>query len=347
MLQEQRTLVTIPYDSGNTVEKDVPRVYVSKKWQLRGKVTVRSNVANGETWGTQVANSPALIIKRVDVRVVGDKSQVIKSYSGDELLAMNLFDFAGAQENVNNTPTGVNGGSSEVNVDYVSYFSLDINWNLPDANQLAVQSMDVKGKALGMPRAYNPQNMTLFNPTNYNPVEIYVTWGSIADIQTGFTATKLEVNAVDLKLVSVDLPELGGIYSINRELRKLATWTSANSDLRVDLPKGNLIRRVCIVAWDDGVQDNSIINNVQIVVDESIRRVDCGFNQIRNENSKRYNVPFTSLPNGVAIVEFDSDRDFTGLLDVTKVDNVRLSLDVNAPTATLGTVKVITQEITR
>jgi hypothetical protein len=345
MLQEQRVLATIPYDSGNTVEKDIPRVYVSKKWQLRGKVTVRSNVANAEAYGSKIANAPCTIIKRVDVRVVGDKSQVIKSFSGEELLLSNLFDNGGLQENVNNCATGTNSGSSEVNVDRISYFSLDLNWNLPDANQLAIQSVDVKGKPLSVPRAYNPQNMTLFNPTNYNPVEIYVTWGNIDDIMTGYTATKLTVSSVDLKLVSIDLPELGGIYSINREMRKIASWTSASTDFRIDLPKGNLMRRVVIIAKDNGTLSNSVINNVQVVVDESIRRVDAGFNQLRNENSKKYAVPFAQLPDGTCIVEFDSDRDFTGLLDVTKVDNVRLSLDVNG--STLGTVEVITQEITR
>jgi hypothetical protein len=354
MKQELKLLDSVKFVAGTLETEEIPRVFVAKKWQLRLKVTVtNTTLTSGQTYGSAQDSAPASLLKRIDLRVVGmgkTRTQLIKSFSGQDIVKASVYEQQGAQELVVNFPTGTTSTGAG---DTISYASLDVNFSIPDTRDVAYEAVDRAGRNLPVPNLYSPKDMTLFDPLVYNPVEVIVTWGTIADLATGYTAGVLTLKDAELKIYTMDLPEINAGKSgnarvpflLNREMNKEQTNTGASTDMRIDLPKGNYIRKVVIHAIDNGAYSNSIINNVKVVINENTNVVDASFNAIRNENAKNYGIAFANLKDGIAIIDFDERKDLKGLLDVTNVDNVRLSLDINAPTGT-SKVHIVVQEIT-
>lgn len=330
MLQEMKILKTIEFKSGDRVSVELPRVHPFSKLQLRFKATVE---VTGVLGGAKVTDSPATLIKGVDFEVVGgSRSQTIKSISGMDLFKMSQFLFRGG-ENVNNIVDSV--------ATYNCYGSYDLNFRMPDLKKLAVDSTG---------RVYDPSLVTLFDPTVFDPVRIVVTWGTKSDLWSATTPANFNITSASIEVVSLDLPELSGLgnkFSFNREQYKETVFTGAESDLRIDLPKGNRIRAIYVQAIDNGVFSNSLINKVRVVVNENIYKVDVGFNQLRNEAQKLFGLPTgIALPDGIAPIVFDEGLDLQGLLDLSKVDSVRLQADVNAPSAGNGRIRLVVQEYT-
>ena len=329
MLQEMKILKTIEFKEGDRVAVELPRVYPFSKLQLRlkGNITV-----SGALGGAIVPDSPATLIKGVDFEVVGgSRSQTLKSISGLDILKMSEFLF-GKQENLNN--------EVDAPATYSFFGSYDLNFKMPDLKDLAVNS---NGKV------YDPSLVTLFDPTMFDPVRIVVTWGTKADLWTTATPANHAIASASIDVVSLDLPELAGLgnkFSYNREQYKEVTFTGADADLRTDLPKGNRIRTIWVCGIDNGVYSNSLINRVRVVVNENLYKIDVSFNQLRNEAQKKMRLDFANMPDGVAPIFFDEGRDLQGLLDLTRVDSVRLQADVNAPGAGNGKVRLIVQEYT-
>lgn len=329
MLQEMKILKTIEFKSGDRVAVELPRVHPFSKLQLRLKGTVD---VTGVLGGAIVPDSPATLIKGVDFEVVGgSRSQTIKSFSGLDILKTAQFLF-GIQENLNNEIDAV--------ATYSFFGSYDLNFKMPDLKDLAVDS---HGKV------YDPSLVTLFDPTMFDPVRIVITWGTKADLWTTATPANHAILTASIEVISLDLPELSGLgnkFSFNREQYKETTFTGADSDLRIDLPKGNRIRTIWVCGIDNGAYSNSLINKVRVIVNENISKIDVGFNELRNEAQKKMKLDFANMPAGVAPIFFDEGRDLQGLLDLSRVDSVRLVADVNAPGAGNGKIRLIVQEYT-
>lgn len=328
MLQEIKVLKTIDYKEGDRVTVELPRVHPFSKLQLRlkGAVNVSGSIAGGTG---KVTDSPATMLKGLDFEVVGgSRSQVIKSLSGVDILKTSQFLF-GLSENVNNMADSV--------AAFTFFGSYDFNFAMPDLKESALD---------GQGRQYNPQLVTLFDPTQFDPVRVVVTWGTKADLWVPTTPANFSITSAQIEVVSMDLPELSGLgnkFSFNREQYKEVTFTGAETDLRIDLPKGNFIRTIFVMAYDAAGFSNSLINTVKVVVNENLNKVDVGFNQLRNEAAKKYGLAFADLPLGIAPILFDANKDLQGLLDLRTVDSVRLVVNANAPSGT-GKVRIVVQE---
>lgn len=329
MLQEMKILKTIEFKSGDRVSVELPRVHPFSKLQLRLKGTA---TVTGALGGATVVNSPATLLKGVDFEVVGgSRSQTIKSFSGTDILKMAEFLF-GKQEMINNIV--------DAPAAYSFFGSFDLNFKMPDLKDLATD---------GNGRVYDPSLVTLFDPTQFDPVRIVISWGSKADLWAAATPANFDITTASIEVVSLDLPELSGLnnkFSFNREQYKETVFSGADADLRIDLPKGNRIRAIYVCGIDNGVYSNSLINKVKVIVNENISKVDVGFNQLRNEAQKKLKLDFANMPEGVAPIYFDEGRDLQGLLDLSRVDSVRLVADVNAPGAGNGKIRLIVQEYT-
>jgi len=344
MKQQLKLLKVVDFKENEVKTVELPRVYVSKKLQIRIKLGIKGNFSAGDDYGTHVIDSPATILKRIELTAISDKTVTIKNLSAVDILKMSAYEQKGLQENINNLPEGSVSGS-DTNTYYV-FGSYDLNFACPDVIENAFITKDERGNDLLNPRLYQPSHFTLFNPTLFNPVNLSITFGDINDIQTGFTAGGWTIQEAEVKVYTVDLPEISGVFAVNRQLYKEAVNTGASTDFRIELPKGNMIRKIYVMAIDNGVFSNSLINNVKVVVNENITEYDMSFNAGRNENAKFYGIPFSDLQTGVLVIDFDSDRDLKGLLDVRNVDSIRLSLDINNPTG-VSKVRVVTQEITQ
>lgn len=329
MLQEMKILKTIEFKSGDRVSVELPRVHPFSKLQLRLKGSVNVTGALG---GAIVTDSPATLLKGVDFEVVGgSRSQTIKSFSGLDILKTSQFLF-GIQENFNNMADAV--------AAYTFFGSFDLNFKMPDLKDLATD---------GNGRVYDPSLVTLFDPTQFDPVRIVISWGSKTDLWAAATPANFDIATASIEVVSLDLPELSGLnnkFSFNREQYKETVFSGADSDLRIDLPKGNRIRSIWVCGLDNGVYSNAIINKVKVIVNENINKVDVGFNQLRNEAMKKLKLDYANMPDGVAPIFFDEGRDLQGLLDLSRVDSVRLVADVNAPGGGNGKIRLIVQEYT-
>lgn len=331
MLQEIKILKTIDFKAGDRVAVELPRVHPFSKLQLRLKGVVTVTGAIGA--GAIPVDSPATLVKGVDFEVVGgSRSQTIKSLSGLDILKMTPF-LTAKNENINNTVDAI--------AAYDFFGSYDLNFRMPDLKDLASDSNG---------RVYDPSLVTLFDPTQFDPVRVVVTWGTQADLWLGGNQANFSITSASIEVVSLDLPDLSGKgnrFAFNREQYKETVFSGADSDLRIDLPKGNRIRAIFIEAIDNGVFSNSLINKVKVIVNENISKVDVGFNELRNEAVKKYKINFSDMPDGVAPILFDEGRDLQGLLDLSQVDSVRLVADVNAPGAGNGKIRLVVQEYTQ
>jgi len=112
----------------------------------------------------------------------------------------------------------------------------------------------------------------------------------------------------------------------------------ATQDGRVIIPSGQLLAGILLLARDDGVRDNAIVNRVKVQVGEDDIRRDLSWDALRAENVEDYGLGSGGLPpyDGVAYVNLDKDGDLNPakILDTRRLvsNSARVTLDVNAPT---------------
>jgi hypothetical protein len=339
---------TIKYVPNTIVPVSLPRVNVASRYQLRLKIFARHTaLAAAQTYGVAVPNSPSTLIQRIDLRVTGvaegARSQVLKSLSARDTFLMSGYLFQGAQENVDNMPAGTVSVAAGVTTSFGSY---DLNFAIPDAREIGIMTIDPETlMPLAVPVPYRPREITLFNPRIFDPVELLIAFGDLTNLRTTTTPGVLVIERAEITVWEEALPEaLGGVW-LAREGAAETTWTGVRDDLRIELPRGNFIRRIWVQAFDNEILSNAIVNNVRVVENEAINRVDIAFNPLRMQNSKEYRIPFASLITGLAIVNFDTNLDLQGMLDVRVVESIRMSFNVNAPAVGVGRIRIITEEI--
>ncbi len=126
--------------------------------------------------------------------------------------------------------------------------------------------------------------------------------------------------------------------------RKLNTATHTNAgataDARLILPSGDIVAGVLLLATDNGVRNDDIVNRVKLQIGEDNIIRDMEWRQIQEENVDDFGLELAAgLPPfaGVAYVNLDKDKDMNPkkLMDLRnlKTNAGRITLDINAPTA--------------
>ncbi len=335
---------TIDYKANQVVPLELNPPYPFAKLQFRLKAVVSVATGSGETTGTKVPLSPATLLQRVELRGTdGRRSQNIKTLTGVDMLLHSKYISQGVQENVN----GVAESAASTTASYTLYGSYDMWFKMPDLAGFAYKlqhsgSFDNNGKAIRVPILFNPQIATIFDPKKYSSLQLNILWGDVNSIMTGFTAGKVTLDSAEVQVVAEYVPNANVFmddFLVPRESIAEKVVSGASTNFDIPIPLGNRLPRIYIHAIKDSLYNNSLINNVTCIINENVTKTDAGFNQLRNENSKSFRIPFADLADGVAVLDFDMNKDLQGYLDLSAADirSAKLVLDVNAPT---GTTKI-------
>jgi hypothetical protein len=181
-------------------------------------------------------------------------------------------------------------------------------------------------------------------------LDLRVTAGAVeADMVTGGDRTETMTGTLEVYAVYDDGNDEAGAregLGYKGGGRRIAqarhVVTAANQRAELPLPADLLIGKILLIAVDNGVRDNDILNDVTFKLGErEFVRADVTWEDLQSSNVEDYGLELAAgLPpyTGVAIVEFDMDGDMAPRKVLNTVglraNAAKILLDVNAPTGT-------------
>ncbi len=151
---------------------------------------------------------------------------------------------------------------------------------------------------------------------------------------------RTEVLTGDLEIIALydDVNFRGGHRMLSKDRFVIS---GATQDGRIIIPSGQMLAGILLLAVDNGVRDDDIVNRVKVQVGEDDIRRDVSWDALQDQNVEDYGLELVSgAPPyaGVAYVNLDPDGDMNPnkILDTRRLvsNSARVTLDVNAPTAT-------------
>lgn len=198
-------------------------------------------------------------------------------------------------------------------------------------------------------RAIKPVD-TLLDSAPLATLELIITWGSGNDVMNdAYNAGVgvVTVNSASLyvaALESVGVPA-GTRFMQNKEYMIRSQVNAASASHQIQIPVSNLYREFILKTHSDGVQVDTILNNIQIKAGtEVFKNRYAGFLQMDNRLALGIEVPerdesaaavdhyfLEHLLEGYYLLDFVVDGRLTECLDTSRLSSVDLLLDVNNP----------------
>lgn len=272
--------------------------------RLQGQPTITAmnnsaaNTLKAEEWG---------ILDRIDL--IANGSDVIKSFSGEQLWWLNYFLFGTVPP-----VTATLGDGSTANP------SFDVSLLLP----------------FWMPRSVRPFD-TALDARQLSDLKLEITWGSHTSINsaaTGFTTNPtLEVYALE----SFNPPNAAA-FSTWRLFQIIQTITAANAAQTIKLPVGPLYRGFLINTIADAADVATVINNIKVKSGTTVF-VDLPEDVLRLEYRQMNGVPIdavgrrssSSSVNGWYMLDLVTDGRLSEAIDTLGFAEFELELNVAAP----------------
>lgn len=168
-----------------------------------------------------------------------------------------------------------------------------------------------------------------------------VTRNGVNAITPAGSTTQTFTGTIDVYVDS--LVEAGGAES--KAFKKVTfqsqQFTSANSEFAFDLPNGNLTRHIALRSTDDGAPVETLINEVQLRIDDVDTRFKAKWNDLRSLN--RYDRMGQAPNAGFAYLDSTQEGKLTNFFDGRGASRVQLVCDVAAPSGA-GLIEVVTTE---
>ncbi len=318
-MKQDRLIKAAIYQANEQITVAMPEVSLYHKIQLRGKIDV--TISGGSTSGTPTEHNPLAIIKRIDLQ--GDGSINLYQASGTDIFVENYIDNQLFSELV-----GLASGDAQANT--LLFFTIDLNF-------------EMKRKIAELRLA------TILNATVYENLELKITFGNPDDLITGGDRA-IVINSFIVNVSVTEETDLTGeIVPLPTMLRKRSFLRNDNillSDANdIELSRGTFYNRLLISALDNGLYSNSLINNIQVRIDDNLFPVDEGFNSLRGKAVQQYRLANSALPNGFVMVDFDKDMNLTGVQNSKSMNRFVARFDTIAPTG-VKFVRIMTDEFT-
>ena len=318
----EREIGTIEYAANQTRTLPLPRNYAYRKLYL--KLVGSLDVDALGTAGTPKDSCPAQLISSIEIRANG--RDVVKKFDMETLHRMNQLR-AGVRPWVDSLPSGF---ATQTDMAVGVHAIIDFE----------------------MWRAIRPID-TLLDSAGMATLELIVTFGAPNDVMTDAYNGDVSVDNATLyvaALEAVGVPA-GTTFMVNKEYQIRSIITAASNNHQIPLPVGNIYRSFVIKTHSDGVQVDTILNNIQLKAGTEVfknriasflqmdNRLECGL-VIPDDNASggtTDNYYLEHILEGYYLLEFVKDGHLTEALDTSKLSSLELLLDVNAP----GTVDVI------
>jgi hypothetical protein len=195
---------------------------------------------------------------------------------------------------------------------------------------------------------------TLLDSAGLATLDLIVTWtGAATDIFNDAFDGTVAVDSATLYVASLERVGVpaGSKFMFNKEYQIRSQVNAASTSHQILLPVGNMFRDFVIKTHSDGVQVNTILNNIQLKSGtEVFKNRNAGFLQMDNRVEHQIGVPevlasaaaidhfYTEyVLDGYYVLDFVKDGRLTEALDTRQLSSLELLLDVNNP----GTVDFI------
>ncbi len=295
--------IVIPFNSGNVSAVELPRTLFKKRVTLRLSGTVSVTVAGSGV----VAEAPGRLIRKIEI--VGDGVKTYVSQTG-----LDLFRLAHILEGKQPQLVGPAGAGVQTNT--------AINMTIP-----------VHFEAT---RMRSPVD-SYMDPRGFESVQLRITWGTIADIITGGTAT---VNAgTQIEAISHDT----AIGEENIAYRRLLLYdenpiTGASTQLPFNIPRNGLLAGILFHADVNLSPSDALINFISLKSDNVNVHVDrIGYETLRQNNVVEYQIDSTTFGNGVngyVYLDLTEDGMISSALNTYNFNTFQVLYDINFPGAT-------------
>lgn len=194
---------------------------------------------------------------------------------------------------------------------------------------------------------YRPKD-SAFQAELANLLQLRVTTGALSELVTpgGSTVLTLASANLDVYMHTLHEPEnqQGEPKAVRKRTTQTITYTSANSNYRLRLPTGNVIRHITIHAKDSGAPSNSLVNSVQLAINGIDIRKSATWAALRSENYARTGV---TAPTGFAVLDSADAGDVSRVKLSTAWDlraGPLAELVLDLATATAGEIEVVIDE---
>ena len=317
----EREIGTITYAASQTRTLVLPRNYAYRKLYLKLAAVV--TLAAGSA-GSPKDSCPWQLITSIEIRANG--RDVIKRLDPETLHRLNQMRY-GVRPYIDSLPTGF-GASADVVVGGHCIIDFEM-WR-------AVRPID-----------------TLLDSAGLATLEMIVTFGAGTDIMNDAydgTAVVEEATLYVSSLEAVGVPA-GTKFMLNKEWQLRSQVNAASTTHQIQIPVGNMFRSFVLKTHSDGVQVNTIINNIQLKAGTEVfknrrgfllqcdNRVECGMEvpEVLGSAAAVDHFFLEHILDGYYLLEFVKDGRLTEALDTQRLSSLELLLDVN----TVGTVDFI------
>jgi hypothetical protein len=304
----------IAFSSGNVVSQELPRSFLYKSIILRLSGSINATVANTGN----APESPLGLISKIEL--IADGRKVLFSSAGRDLYRL-------------------------------SHVMRGFEPERFGPNTLAIQTTTLAATIVIDNQAIRMQSPvdSYFDPRPYEKIELRVTWGTVANVVTGGTATVVAGTQIDI--IVEQTTEGADLVMFNR----LVTFdeslpTAATTNFIVTVPRSGLLAGILVRSdTSAGVPSDAIINNVSLKSDNNFLHKDrLAWATLQTFNAVDFqagNAAFAfpaltggvggRMPTGYAYVDLTEDGLITSCLNTLDLNVLQLIYDV----AGAGTIR--------
>ena len=305
----QSAVTPIPFDSGNVRTMELPRSFLYKTIILRlaGTFTVTGG-------GSAIAaEAPLNLIRKIEL--IADGRKTLFSIDGPSAYRMGHLMRGKEPERQFPSGFGVQGPTT-----------ISATFILDNMAARMVSSVD-----------------SYFDPRPYEKVELRITWGTIADIIVGGTATVNAGTQVDIQIeqttVGADLGLFNRLLTFDEQ-----TITAVSTAMTINVPRSGLLTGILFRVYNNSAPSDTALNFISLKSDNNFLHADrLDYATLQRRNVVDFQVdgdpPTTvtsggKMPVGYCYLDLTEDGLITSALNTLDLNVLQLVLDVDAPTGT-------------
>ncbi|MHC4397820.1 MAG: hypothetical protein ACYS1A_19420 [Planctomycetota bacterium] len=318
----EREIDSITFAASQTRTIRLPRNYAYRKLFLKLEADLTRTTTAGTSTNGCKDSAPAQLVANIVVRANG--RDVIKNIDMESLHRLNQLHWGTRPHIYSHDWIG---GDDAADKDLMVYAEIDFE----------------------MWRAIHPVD-TMLDSAGLATLELIITFGTgmdtMDDAWQAEAGAAVTVNSATLYVASL---EAVGVppktrFMINKEYMIRSQVSASSSNHQIDLPVGNMYRSIVLKTHSDGVQVDTILNNIIIQAGtEVFKNRIASFLQMDNRLLYAIEVPERNgsgaalnhylqelLLEGYYCLEFVVDGRLTEVLDTSQLSDLKLVLDVNS-----------------
>ena len=287
----------IDFSANNSDSYFLGRENLYHKIQLR--IKGQFVIAGSTVSGTPVPYNPLTLIKRVEL--IANGKDTLVSASAQDLYIENYI-----HNQLYGERNGVTAGGNQTTDVFAE---CEINFEDKTKREL--------------------KNLLLLDASKLKALELRLTFGNDSDMIIGDNGT-ITLNNFRVDIVSTEEDNLEFIEPSGIRKRASKQIPIAAGDNEIELFIGNDYNAVLVSTEDNGALDSSIVNTIQVVWNGQVYLVNAGFNQLRNVMVKDFKLSFLDIGNGLLMILFDKDDNYSGLIPTNLVDAQGIGRDISS-----------------